>query len=540
MRIAAGRPAAGALVIALAVAWLGVGAWLRLSQFGAQIVIEDEWHALHKIVESGARAIFTSFGSNDYSIPLALYDRWLMARDALTEWTLKAPMLAGGLLLVAGAPFLVIGATDRATRALWVGLLAVSPLLVYFTNTARPYAITAPATLVAVIGVRRWWQGGGRRWAAAYVVATWLAGWLHPITLGFTLLPLAYFGLGALRTALTARDFGPLGRLVALATIVVALLAPVLGPPLYYDWSALAEKAGWHTATWDSAYRALLLLAGTASPVALAAVLALAAIGVAALARRDAGGVAYVSTLIALFALMVGATHAIWIGHPLVQARYVLPALPFLLLATAAGAVALARRIGGEPAVVAAVIAVPAALLLAGPLPRMLNAPNQFVGHMRWQFDYDDARNPYVTLVPPTPFPAFYDEMAKRPPGSVTLVEMPWSHESQFNPLPFYQQRHRQRVRIGLETGVCGERAMGEYPATASGINLANFVHLSSLLDGRDRDADYLVVHKTLWAIPAGNTRPWPDMQACLPTIAARFGAPVFEDPDIVVFALKR
>jgi hypothetical protein len=449
-------------------------------------------------------------------------------------------MLVCGLALLVVAPLFFADVADRATRALLAGLLAVSPLLVYFTNTARPYAITVPATLVAVIAARRWWQRGGRRWAAAYVVATWIAGWLHPITLGFTLLPLPYFGVAALRAAIGPRDLRPLARLVAIGVVVVVTLAPVLGPPLYYDWSALAEKAGRHAVTLESVYRTLLLLAGTASPAALAAVLALAAVGAVTLARRDAGSVVYVSTLIVVFALMVGATHAIWIGHPLVQARYLLPALPFLLLAAAAGAVTVARRIGGEPAVVAAIVAVPAALLMAGPLPRMLHETNQFLGHMRWQFDYDDAHNPYVTLVPPTPIPAFYDELARRPPGSVTLIEMPWSHESQFNPLPFYQQRHRQRVRIGLETGVCGERAAGEYPAAATGIRLANFVHLSSLLDGRTAGADYLVVHKTLWAIPAGNRRPWPDMQACLPAIAARFGPPVFEDPDIVVFALAK
>jgi len=82
------RSVSGALLVVLALAWIGVGAWLRLFEFGAQIVIEDEWHALHKIVAAGAYDIFTSFGNNDYSIPLALYDRWLMARGALTEWTL--------------------------------------------------------------------------------------------------------------------------------------------------------------------------------------------------------------------------------------------------------------------------------------------------------------------------------------------------------------------------------------------------------------------------------------------------------------------
>ena len=94
-----------------------------------------------------------------------------------------------------------------------------------------------------------------------------------------------------------------------------------------------------------------------------------------------------------------------------------------------------------------------------------------------------------------------------------------------------------------METGVCGQRAAGnagpgEYPATATGIRLANFVHLSSLLEGGSSDADYLVVHKTLWATPS-IMHPWPDMHACMPLIAARFGRPVFEDADITVFLLS-
>jgi len=44
------RSVARSLLVVLALAWIGVGAGLRRSQLGAQIVIEDEWHALHKIV----------------------------------------------------------------------------------------------------------------------------------------------------------------------------------------------------------------------------------------------------------------------------------------------------------------------------------------------------------------------------------------------------------------------------------------------------------------------------------------------------------
>lgn len=524
--------------------WIGVGAWLRLFHFGSQIVIEDEWHALHKIVDSGFFEIFTSFGLNDYSIPLTLYDRFLMEYGYLTEWTLKAPMLICGVLLLAVAPRIVEDVTDRAERAVWLGLLAVSPLLVYFTNTARPYAVTVLAAFIAVIAVRRWWYAGSWRWATAYVASTWIAGWLHPVTLGLTLLPIAYFGLSALRTALNGQGVAQLRRIAIVGSIVAIALAAVLGPPLYHDWYALGEKAGKHAVSAGSFYRTLLLMGGTASPVILAVISFLTAVGMVVLWKRNRDLALYLTVLMSVFALAVVASGARWIRHPLVLARYLLPMLPFFLLAFAIGTIATARRLGGERSIAILAVMLPAAMFLVGPLPHMLGTQTQFVGHMRYQFDYDDAKNPYVTLALPMRYPDFYRRLSQKPAGTLTLVEMPWSHQSQFNPLPFYQELHRQRVKIGLETGICGERdpgdaGPGEYPASAIGIRLANFVHLASLLDGDTADADFLVVHKTLWAIPNGTSHPWPEMGPCIGMISARFGAPLFEDADIVVFALS-
>ena len=54
---------------------------------------------------------------------------------------------------------------------------------------------------VAVIAFRQWWRRSDRRWrwAGAYVVCTVLAGWMHLITLPFTLLPFIFCGIAGLR-----------------------------------------------------------------------------------------------------------------------------------------------------------------------------------------------------------------------------------------------------------------------------------------------------------------------------------------------------
>ena len=392
------RRAAPAAAAALGICWFVAGAWLRYYQLDLQILVEDEWHALHKILRSGFADIYQSFGRSDHSIPLALYDRWLMLHGGLTEWTMRMPMFASGIALLAVAPLLIRRDADRATRALWVGLLAVSPLLVYFSKIARPYSITVLAVFIAVIAVRRWWRDGGLGSAVAYVAGASTAAWLHPVTLGFTLLPLAYFGVLSLQAV--RHDRRPLLRLAGIAAALLLVLAATVGVPLYHDWDAMAAKTGEHAITVDSVYRTGLMLAGTASPVVLLVVAALGAYGAIVLWRRDRELVGFFALLVAGYWALLALSGATWIEHPLVQARYLLIVLPFMLFATATGAIALARRAAWPAAVPIMIVALPLALLALGPLPGSFYYPNQFLGHARFQYDYDEAKNPYVTQAP--------------------------------------------------------------------------------------------------------------------------------------------
>src|SRR6185312_5918980 len=211
------------------------------------------------------------------------------------------------------------------------------------------------------------------------------------------------------------------------------------------------------------------------SPWALAVESALFVAGIVRFARRDADFVAYIAVLCIGTAIAIVVARPAWIQHPLVFARYMLPALPFALLFVAEGAVGVVARIR-RPIVGVVAVAFAALLLFRiGPIPGYLYFPNQFMGHARFQFDYDDAHNPYVLEIPHEPMPAFYRELAKRPPGSVTLIEAPWRLESNFIPFPWYQAVHRQFVKIGLVTPVCGVRDFGEYLPGATGLRLRNF-----------------------------------------------------------------
>src|SRR5690349_16198206 len=135
----------------LAGAGIVAGIYLRATQLPMQILLDDEWHAIHELLHSDAKGILTSFGVADYSIPLTLYYRFLALHGGLSEWAMHLPLLLAGIALLAAAPLLLRRETTPAVIATWVTLLAISPLLVYLSRTARPYALTSLLAFVAVI-----------------------------------------------------------------------------------------------------------------------------------------------------------------------------------------------------------------------------------------------------------------------------------------------------------------------------------------------------------------------------------------------------
>ena len=523
-------PWAGVAVLAMVLAL-----WLRAWGLPTQIIIDDEWHAVHKLLRADMLDIVTHLDYADYSIPWTVYLRWLHDHGGVTEWGMHAPSLVAGVLLVAVGPLLARPWASAAVRATWATLLAVSPLLIYFSRTARPYALTALLCTVAIIAFHRWWHDGQRRdnWAALYVCATFLAGYLHLTTLAFTLLPFLFFGVAAWRGArATLRPLILLGGVTALPLFLA------IAPPVINDWFMFTAKAGVDLPSLASVWRTALMVAGTPHP-AVAALLAIAAFaGAMTLWRRDRSLAWYLLVVMGGGTLAIIAARPNWVQHPPVLARYLAPIVPLLLLLVAQGLVAV---LGRWPAMAqfAVVGAVGIGLWATGPLPRVAAAPNQFTGHLRHTFDYDDAHNPYVQLAPPGPVPAFYRDLARLPAGSVTLIEAPWRLESHFNPHVWYQAVHRQRVMIGLVTPVCGTWTFGEYPEGATGLRFEHMAHLSAIVRGETYGADYLVLHMKPWSTPPGEKVDWPDIAACLPVIEAALGAPLLRDQSQVVFRLK-
>lgn len=524
------------------------GAWLRIAQLRSQMLVDDEWHAVRMLIGSDMAGIASHFGFADYCIPLTLYYRWLYEHAALDEWAMHLPLLLAGLALLPVAPWLLRSVLPASTRAIWTGLLAISPPLVYYSRTARPYALLALLGVIAFVAFHHWRErhAHARGWAALYVAATVFAGWAHLLSLVFTMWPIAWHGLVALRDASRAatRDGAvvELRRLVALGLAVAVLLAIALLPPLLNDWHAMAGKAGTDHATFESAWRTVRLQFGVRDAWLCAVLVALFVLGVVRLHRREPGFTRTLLSAAVVGGLVIGAARPAWIQHAQVLARYAAPVLPFLLLFVAEGMAGVLQRVRPvvlSPAIAAAALA---ALVAVGPLPAWYYRPNQFMGHALFQFDYDPASNPYVTMLQLGPVSPFLRDLADRPPGSVTLIETPARAVSNYMPDPWLQQVHRQNVKYALASPTCGSGDWDEFPYTAKGERFTRMGRLADVLAGANWGADYLVLRLHPWTLPPGKDFPWqvawPDMQACVATVTARLGEPVHRDGQIVVFDL--
>jgi hypothetical protein len=163
------------------------------------------------------------------------------------------------------------------------------------------------------------------------------------------------------------------------------------------------------------------------------------------------------------------------------------------------------------------------------------------MGHMVYQADYLEARNRYARhfRLEDARVPAFYQQLASQPAGTVKLAVAPWYLEWHWNSWHLYQQRHLQRIVAGFVTGLCTDKSYGEFPPGVPGLEFSNIVHLSELASENTAGIDYLVFEKSTAFRPPPRVRPDLDLAQCEQRIRGRFGEPLIDDGILLVYSLR-
>lgn len=521
---------------------LVVGCGLRLWQIHLQILVDDEWHTLHRLMGAGYAEIFLSFGHADHTIPLTLLFRGLADSVGLHEWQMRLlPMLFGLAALVA-LPRLLrpwLGASERLCLG---ALIAISPLLIHFSRFVRPYALVIVLGFAAMILLWQWWHHGGRSRAVGFFVCAVLAAWLLPLTTLYTGTALTWFAIAGLlrwRRGESARAFW---RVVVLGGLITAACSALILPPLLADTASIAVKSGKHSIELHTLIQSWEMALGV-SRFWLAIVLAVpVAVGARVLWARDHVFVCYWLVLTIVAGVSIQLLGPEWIRNALVLVRYTVLSLPVLLALLAAGLVrivALAlKRLGvvSPMRVSLSSLSLVVGLFLAGPLPTTYSGLNQFTNTARYQIDYNFERSIFDSIMSPIETPDFYTRIGSED-GRWQLVEAAWHFESHYTPISEFQRHHQIELHIGMISGLCADWTFGEIdPDTELDIRLGHFVYLSDILEG-DRAINRFVVFPHDYPFDY-EPRPLPDIEPCIDAFRDRFGSPWHEGDDYVVFRI--
>jgi hypothetical protein len=526
--------------------WVWVGLWLaviavavllRTWQLGHQILIDDEWHAIHRLMQASYRDIFLSFGHADYTIPLTLFFKLLADTIGLGEWRMRALPLLSGLATVVLLPWVLRPWLARQERWLLAGLIAISPLLIHFTRYVRPYALTVPLMVVAMVALWRWWHERRAVWAWVFVPCATLAAWLHPLTLLFTASGLVWFALAAGGRWWRGDGAEGFRRIVPLGALTTVLCSALVLPPLLADPAAMSSKSGIHQLQWATFPWSWQLMVGTAAWLPALALFALAVLGAVVLARRDTGFAGYWLFAFCVALAVISQLDAAWIHHALVLVRYTAVVQPMVLMLVALGLAGIARRLasGARQAwlTVGLSLALLAGLYAVGPLPETYRGLNQFTSHMRYHFDYDFEDSVYTQVMGRAELPDFYDRLADEP-GDWVLIEAPWHFESHMSPLSEYQREHQMKLRIGMISGLCADWTYGELEyASDQHIVFRHFVFLADILKRPSPENRFVILHRESLL---GQGRELADIEPCIDAFREAYGPAWYEDDEAVVF----
>jgi len=575
MNISSRWKAGPAFLITLGFA-LFSGLWLRWYLLADQVFTDDEWHGLYYVIGKSPFWLLTHFSIPGATcIPLNFYAWALGETTGWSELLLRLPSLICGVLCVVIGPLLareLIG----TRRAMWLGLLlAISPVLVFYSRVCRPYSAVALTGFVALLFAARWMKSGGLRPALLFAAAGVAAVYFHlfaAVTVAMPMLMVLVF-LAWSRWGRAVRPVivGPSLRQWLIVSGIIAVGGAVLVLPalIHSLQSTFFNIALAGHLSIQSVPGVVELFSGTGQPLLKGLFWLAFLVGAIDQCRRNPWFGWMLVGLYPLHAIALVLSRPDCAQSAIVLTRYCLPLVPVSLLLVACGLQTMlefiAARTTLKPALqTVAVVAFICGLALTGPLPQCYLPPNNFTNHGAYQHHYGaiDWRRSFKSDLTPADFTLdtvlradevspFYASLAKQS-GDRPIVEYPMMIGDHFNPLYYYQYFHRRPVLVGyamdvsLSSGLAAGNIYGntyidqvlslvDQPAK---LRFRNLISMDDLGAMRNHRVEYVVLHKRFEAQLPGVALPLPDLERLRNLYQKTLGEPCYEDEHIAVFHL--
>lgn len=554
------------------------GAVLRLWGWPAQVLLDDEWHALNFVIGKPLIEVLfhQTLGAN--SLPVNLYESLLLHTVGWSEPLLRLPSLLAGIAAVVVIPLLGARLWGRAVGLVAAALLAVAPAAIFYSRVARPYAGVMLFGGAAVLLALLWLRDHRRRDVVLASLCGVAAVWGHlsaivPVGIPFALV----VWLILWRRPGPGRQLLPgAADLWIAAGIVVAVGGPlVVLPNVLEPWWTKGIH-GVDGATIDTALTVMGLVAGSTVRSLQAAVVALAAAGWFLVWRGSRLEAAALGAPFAVFAVAMSLSTQEGAHAGIQVARYGITFFPltYLLVALAVvrGGRLLLRALppgGRAPAALVGAAMLWAPYLATSPLRTTYRSPNSFTGHSAYQFRYepiDWELSPERDLAPGyrmrrEDVPKIYTEGTMLA-DAAGVIEYPMLIGDHFNIYYYYQHFHRRPAAVGFigsarsprlasrDEWVFGDTSidyvLGRIPA-----ELRRRCAWHSLVDLQDAERlrrDFkgwvVIVHRNplreAFPLRFDPDTPGYPLSARVEAMLARpFGAPVWKDPQLAAWVVR-
>jgi hypothetical protein len=560
---------------------VAAGVFWRLYLISDQILLDDEWHLLNFVIHNSLWDILTHFaraGAN--IIPLNAYVHLLLITRGWSEILLILPSLIAGIAGLLIFPLALKRIFNQRVAVFFSFLLAVSPLLTFYSRVCRPYSIYTILGFLNIWVLYEWTKTGKKMLGLMFAVVSLLCIYFHPVGLFFVFVPLGC----AFIAKLTKRSRRFLGihesvlptfkDLTIAGCVILASLALLLTFPIIQQLTNMNENVGPAKFSLKTVTGSLQIISGTTNLSLIILFYTMLTGGLVQLYRKSfILGITFISVFTTYIAASL-ITKFDYANVPLVLVRYIIPAVPmaYVLVAISLDSLwQIAWNVGVNKKILniayySAVVCFLFGLFWTGPLRQIYTAPNNFTSHSVFQesyaplkWDYPRASDMLETAysLNTKNMSLFYKRLANQQ-AVQKIIEYPMLLGNHFNLLYYYQRFHRKNILAGYTlsikdppnekaVGVSGDMIIDQVlsqvkdPGKLKFKNMVNILDMAAVKKSR---ADMLVLHKNPFAEIFGmnfdhNENELPIVSAISQVYYSLFGPPVFEDNHLIVYSIR-
>jgi len=518
---------------------IALGIYLRLNQFLLQTLMDDEWHAVNKLLSSSPKEIASSFGHADYSIPLTLF-YWLESKlFGLSELMMRWPMMLIGTITLISFPIYAKKHFHLSVVVVFAFFIAVSPVLIEYSRIARPYAITLFLVYFSLFLFYKFYNSHEKQLIRGllYIIIASLAVWLHLIVVFFIAAPFALELTKAIFSNNSDKKQYIL-KLFKLGIPTLLLICLLTVPPLFNDMAAISSKAGNNIPNIDTLLGFLHLCFGTSSELLVSVLSILCLIGLFSLIKKSILALNIILGF-GLTLLVIFTVQPAWVHIPITFTRYVLPIMPLILLSSAIGLIQLIHlctqsiknKLLKTGLITGIIIFFVYGIAMHSPLNALLKTPNSNTLHSLFTIDYRNGENKVKNHMQERSISPFWRTL-KDYPSNYKIAVAPWFFESYNWDAPYWEENSKHYIIPGMLIDLCIEKRQGEVPKNHQ-FKFNNLAYLADDKDLKSKNIRWIVYQKPERFKTEVKNK---NLENCQNSLKEKYGNPIFEDGLIAVY----